>query len=660
MFARSQAMRKPGSIMSAGDAQDEMLLKQSIGEIMGNESWETKTDMDGTLITLGETLDNSRNFGTSQSMKLLMASPDDSNKKFLRGGSSSQTRERRKVQMVEQPGQKAAGRSPQVARTAPVTQARPLSADDIQKAKMRAQFMQNKYGKSLTSPSSESPQLKIEGPSPCSSSQASILLSATKALVRPKVEEQKKPMKIVPNMVSNQPKNTLQNKVSSDPEEPLWKKCKRFRIPWLTPPEMEINSAWSVGMGENSKEVEFQKNRIRREKEIVYKTLQEIPSNPKEPWDLEMDYDDTLTPEIPVDQLPDSDGMETDVSPRENPELAVSKVLTSGTLQNSNGNMPEPDLELLAVLLKNPEVVFALTSGQGGNLSSEQMVKLLDMIKSNGVNSVGSLITGLVDKKAEEKVEVSLPSPTPSSNPVPSGWRPDIAKNPFSRGNVTVNGEAYTIPGVSLQEKLPTSRLVHPQIPVNSVMVPQSSPTVPSLTDQPTHLPGASMASSNGQLQLRTSDAVPSMSSSSWPSSLAGPVLPTPAHHRTQPHPTIISEPTHLSAHSWRARQGTALNTYPQANQNNYNAYGGGHMQAPMQQPGPSWERNEYIREAGFDYGSGNSPTRYQENMLGWNYSEPRMNLGHNYRPEMARPRNTSGYRDHGRNVNLRWHDRRR
>ena len=80
--------------------------------------------------------------------------------------------------------------------------------------------------------------------------------------------------------------------------------------------------------------------------------------------------------------------------------------------------MPEPDLELLAALLKNPELVFALTSGQAGNLSNEETIKLLDMIKANEMNSLANITASSGKSKPEEKVEVSLPSPTPSSDPV--------------------------------------------------------------------------------------------------------------------------------------------------------------------------------------------------------------------------------------------------
>lgn len=169
---------------------------------------------------------------------------------------------------------------------------------------------------------------------------------------------------------------------------------------------MKIREDWSVGYGADSKEVEVQKKRIRREREIVYRSFQEIPSDPREPWDREMDSDDSLTPEIPTEQLPDVEPAEI---------ISVSANGGDGIVAPvaSTSSMPEPDLELLAELLKNPELVFALTSGQAGNFSSNETVKLLDMIKANGVNSLGGL-AGVADNK----VEVSLPSPTPSTNPV--------------------------------------------------------------------------------------------------------------------------------------------------------------------------------------------------------------------------------------------------
>lgn len=175
--------------------------------------------------------------------------------------------------------------------------------------------------------------------------------------------------------------------------------------------EMKLNDLWRVGDGENSKEAGFQKNRNSREKETFYQTILDIPSNPKEPWDLEMDYDDSLTPEILTEQLPDNESSEAEVRNHVVDAAVPSEVISS---QDLKPNAAEPDLELLAVLLKNPELVYALTSSQAGSLPTEETVQLLDMIKAAGGASNLGGVTRM--EKTVEKVEVSLPSPTPSSN----------------------------------------------------------------------------------------------------------------------------------------------------------------------------------------------------------------------------------------------------
>ncbi|XP_059659526.1 homeobox protein LUMINIDEPENDENS [Cornus florida] len=678
VFARSQAMKKPNAKKSLSDVQNERLLQQSIGEIMDNEIWESKIDIsEDNLAPSYEGSENIRKLESSQPLKLLTASTDDSSKKLIRGVSSSQTRERRKVLLVEQPGQKPGVRSSQVTRSVPANQGRPLSADDIQKAKMRAQFMQSKYGKTSTS-SNEGHQVKIEGPNRLPS-QACTFFPASRADARSKIEEHKKSV-MVPSKVSNQQESPL-DKMILDPDEPLWKKCKRVQIPWLTPPEMRIDGDWRLGSGESSKEVEVQKNRICREKEIVYNTVQEIPANPKEPWDREMDYDDTLTPEIPTEQLPDADGAEPMASSSENKNISVTPATTTTATssQNGNGGMPEPDLELLAVLLKNPELVFALTSGQGGgNLSSEDTVKLLDMIKVNGVGGLGN-VNGL-GTMAEEKVEVSLPSPTPSSDPVTSGWRSEVAKNPFSRQSSVTNREAYVIPGIAgtEEEKRTATSSMRPEIRSADIMVPYQPENFPTLSQQtippfrfpqtPTSLPERQIHTSSPNIPLPNFQAANSPMRRAEtlghvkpaPVSIVlntperqpiefsiPPLLPTrPQTQPHQPHQMPMPEPL-PSAHSWSVRQGFISNPHSQANHDNYNAL----------VPGPPGHRgrDEYMGEPGYEtWSPENSPTRSPEYVSGWN----RMNSGHNYRPDQSRPRNSSRYRDHNRYGDRRWRER--
>ena len=174
---------------------------------------------------------------------------------------------------------------------------------------------------------------------------------------------------------------------------------------------IRINELWRVGGGENSKEMEVQTARIKREPAAIYGATAVLPPNAKEPWDLEMDFDDSLTPEIPTEPPPDTDAA-LDSPPAPPPSSAASAAAT-----------PEPDLELLAVLLKNPEIVFALTSGQGSGLSNAETVALLDVIKRT---------TGAGDSSAESPPPVAV-APTSLPSPTPSSEREKTAVSPVSR-----------------------------------------------------------------------------------------------------------------------------------------------------------------------------------------------------------------------------------
>ncbi|KVI12514.1 Homeodomain-containing protein [Cynara cardunculus var. scolymus] len=679
MFARSQAMRRPNANISPG-----------------------------APYLLQENSENSRNLGSSQSIKLLTAPSDESNIKLLRD-----TRERRKVQLVEQPGQKTAGRGPQVTRVVSTTQGRPLSADDIQKAKMRAQFMRSKYGESyvnprvktevsraastsqaaMTPPSSKAAPIhpKVEEPA---TSTSGMTQSAAKSDFQPKAEEHKKPAILA--SADEVREATVFGKGNMELEEPVWKKCKRFQISW-------IDKEWSVCSGENSKEVDVQNNRIKREKEVFYERVLEIPSNPKEPWDLEMDYDDSLTPEIPTEQLPDDDddnmvSERVGMTPTQmNIDSDVASGYAAGTStnggDNNNRSMPEPDLELLAVLLKNPEIVFALTAGQGGNLNGEQMVKLLDAIKANAARggSIGSLVNGLVEKKAEEKVEVSLPSPTPSSNPVTSGWRPESAKNQFSRQSMTVNGEAYAIPAVNFQETglltpatitqqafAPINHQRFPDLPLDQRNVSDFVPDRRSIPTAVSGLPfrGAATANLTQQsispsIHQRFSDMVPDHgnipAAGHGPPSSGGYFPSTHGGSQISSQRRVISEPRQSLVQSWSGRESLGSSPYSPAERNsNLNTYSTQEFMHPPPdlRAGPSWGRNGGHRdEPGFEsWSPDNSPVRSHEYVDSWDYSDPPNRSYNNYRLDMsAMQHDPSRYRDRGgRNDGSRWRDRRR
>ncbi|KAK9084192.1 hypothetical protein Scep_030663 [Stephania cephalantha] len=425
MFIRNQSLKKPSVANSFNNVQNEKILKQSNGEMLGND-WPSNIDLPEEILQLA--FENSEN--------------------------------NRKVLPVEQPGQNKSSRHFQVARIMPSKQGRPMSADDIKKAKMRASFMQSKYGSNGLS-SNENQQQKIEDPNHSSNSQIRPLISALKLPLRRKIEEGSKTKFLasepstlpdapeVPALDTGTVSETAAGTMPSfGPAESSWEEPKMIQIPWRMPPEMRMDDLWRVGVGEKSKEVEIQMARIKRTKETAYQMVQEIPPNPREPWDLEMDHDDSLTPEIPTEQPPDLDASEPpspSPSPSppnlQNPQTSLEPHVTApqptitypsnpnpSTSTSTSASAAEPDLELLAVLLKNPQLVFALTGqgSSGASLTSAQTVQLLDMLKSSQADLTAILDSFKGGNNTQQVEPVSLPSPTPPSERM-NGWRPEVA-----------------------------------------------------------------------------------------------------------------------------------------------------------------------------------------------------------------------------------------
>ncbi|KAH0898446.1 hypothetical protein HID58_048014 [Brassica napus] len=441
--------------------------KLIIAEIMGD-----KTNPEDILSLSNGRSDNGRRLKSLQGPKLLLTSADDSTRKHMLGSTPSYNKERRKVQMVEQPGQKAAGRGPQTVRIGTSGRSRPMSADDIQKAKMRAQYMNSKNIKKDTLPSAigdtrtvvpenplaiqsvrdSPPSQENEAKTEENTPEPSTVQFPPSQNNEAKTEDTPEPSAVQQPVTVNVPVQTVSSpavnvpvqadefrnrKLSTPPKSisskvgvmlrmsphTILKNCKRKQIEWHVPPGMVLDELWRVAAGANSKEADVQKNRNRREKETTYQSLQTIPLNPKEPWDREMDFDDSLTPEIPSQQ-PQEESITEQQDSLDERRTAAGAASTS----SSQSGSVEPDYELLAALLKNPDLLYALTSGNPGNLAGKDMVKLLDVIKTGAPN-----LSSSSNKKVEENVEVSLPSPTPSTNPGMSGWGQEVTRNPFSR-----------------------------------------------------------------------------------------------------------------------------------------------------------------------------------------------------------------------------------
>ncbi|GJN16824.1 hypothetical protein PR202_gb03847 [Eleusine coracana subsp. coracana] len=407
-----------------------------ISEILGDESWKSEVDITEEILALTDGTNENRKPEPRKTPLLLTASADEPSKK---SAPQTKSKQKRKVLLVEHPNKKAAGKNAHPVRSICTNNSRPLSADDIQKAKMRAMFMQEKYGKVDTSKTGEKPQaMETQKPSGLVNSTMppvprTPVTSTTKEPVDPSPPTSKESTVPQPDKpeISNGSKLNInfQNVIEKlDPK----------RVHWQIPPAVWIDPSWSVSAGESSKELEVQMQRNRREKETFYANQKDIPLDPKDPWDLEMDFDDSLTPEIPTEQQPDTDTMETvtvgaacpaTVDPLEDKQIG-STSSTSIADASSMNDAEKPDFELLAVLLKNPQLVFALTSNEGENMPNEQTIALLDTLKHTGlelsdlVNNLANGAAGALKEPSQpESVPASLPSPTPPSNlTARAGW----------------------------------------------------------------------------------------------------------------------------------------------------------------------------------------------------------------------------------------------
>lgn len=129
---------------------------------------------------------------------------------------------------MEQPGQRQPGRSSQATKVSPLSQSRPMSADDIQKAKLRAMYMQGKYGKASPS-STGKKEMKTEDLGKSATNKSSI---SPQVASRPITEE----LKTLPQSTSTRLEAPTAPLQKIDLKESPSEKCTRPQICWHVPP----------------------------------------------------------------------------------------------------------------------------------------------------------------------------------------------------------------------------------------------------------------------------------------------------------------------------------------------------------------------------------------------------------------------------------------
>ncbi|ONM34797.1 luminidependens protein1 [Zea mays] len=629
VLVRIQALKKP---------QKDLICKQRISEILRDESWKSEVDITEEVLALTDGANESRKPEPRKTPMLLTASAIETNKR-----SSVQTSilylniDLSLHNFVSlffcETCSNCLSVFPYV-----ISRIQTKKKNDIQKAKMRAMFMQEKRGKIDINKLSDKPQAM-------DTKKAAGLVNSNPSA-----------MPISPHTSAAQPvdPSPSTSKQSTDPQPDNTEISGGLKLNiavWIDP-------SWSVGAGDNSKELEVQTQRNRREKETFYTSQKDVPMNPKDPWDLEMDFDDSLTPEVPIDQVPDVDAMETEsvgaapsaVAPVKDKQIESASSTSGAVADDEEANT---DYELLTVLLRNPELVFALTSNKGENMPNEQTIALLDTLKQTGL-SLSELVNRLgngagLPKEPEpepEPIPASLPSPTPPDRTSRAVWIPEHAMQVRaaptlhlpSRGstppvaNAVQQGFSNVVSSLPSQPYAPPVSVLPAQIQANAppslpLLAVSVNPPVQHVSPVNNLLNRASVHQHGQQQYALLSDPVATplhqQAAGSKPAVAAHPSLPEPnaSSHTAFPWQSNAADMTHAgrnaTADPWAAARAAnsystaSASTVPSANQNAYgdqgkqgaySSYGSSAASSRPVVPGHGHDRNGYSRSALVEY----------------------------------------------------------
>ncbi|XP_002968102.2 homeobox protein LUMINIDEPENDENS isoform X1 [Selaginella moellendorffii] len=345
---------------------------------------------------------------------------------------------------------------------------RPLSADDIQKAKMRARLLQgsnpnavnSNRGSQAVAPDG-SPQESIPPTAPV---QDSALQDLAMPTAPQKVEyfkpvQESPPLKVptteyfkplqevtpatppkVPfaEFFKPAPPQELTPSIPLDAPRALQIAELLKRVtPWSIPRVFTVDPQWTVAVGEESKEKEVQSMRVKREVEEFYSDPGLIPENPRDPWDVEPDYDDSLTLQVPLEDAQDKAEGTTIPQAPEPPQAATASA-------------PAHDPELLALLLRNPALVSELTSG----VKPDSTLKPLQPVQAGGV---ASLLHGI--QQQQQQQVMSHQFQRDSAPPQPPQFQPQGLELPYREREQQQQQQPFYLPGST------SSLVVAPQAP---------------------------------------------------------------------------------------------------------------------------------------------------------------------------------------------------
>ncbi|TKY55882.1 Zinc finger CCCH domain-containing protein 30 [Spatholobus suberectus] len=269
------------------------------------------------------------------------------------------------------------------------------------------------------------------------------------------------------------------------------------QIKWECPPPFIANSHWRVAVGEESREKEDQKLREMRVLEAVYPRLSAIPPSPSVSLDVEEeDYDDKITPLIPIIPIEEEESMDIlpEFSVAVNPSPIVqsqnSQQYISATTSSSSASNASHTVSLDTCI----RPLAGVSSGLEADLAAASSV-VATIMKSNEQGcliDMDLLVKIFNDPKMFEKLinehRTAATTVSASSNTVDiptSGVKPAIPSVLLSTStpDVTASGTAPTITVGLLPSGLkpakPSVSLLNPTPDKPATL---STPAIPSVS----------------------------------------------------------------------------------------------------------------------------------------------------------------------------------
>ncbi|KAI3464866.1 hypothetical protein Pfo_021529 [Paulownia fortunei] len=198
-------------------------------------------------------------------------------------------------------------------------------------------------------------------------------------------------------------------------------------LKWKCPPRFEVNSAWRVVAGEESRETEPQNQREMRVLEAIYPRPSAIPPNPSALVGVEDSINnDQYTPLVPITPIEDEDtALDTSfgsMAANNNPMISQPLHLSHGTFSSQGSAAINPHANGISAIGVEPDIVAAAQAALTSVMSNSDQGNLIDRGLLIKILSDPKMIEQLVTNHGASSGAQNLPSSSTQNMPSSSSF----------------------------------------------------------------------------------------------------------------------------------------------------------------------------------------------------------------------------------------------